>query len=199
MDGTVEAQQPVDDVALMARVAQRDRVALRALYELHAPVVHAVCLRIVRDPHEAEQLLIDVFASVWERPDRFDAARGTPGGFLTLMARSRALDHVRGERRRDKHTALLAEGAPSDGALGSAADEPMMADERRAAVVGALDVLEPNQRDAVRLSFYDGLSHAEIAERLGRPLGTVKTQVRQGLLRMRDALRGYWEGRMSKP
>ena len=199
MDRTGEAQPSADDVTLMARVARREPAALRALYERHSPVVHAICLRIVRDPHEAEQLMIDVFAEAWERPLRFDAARGTPAGYLTLLARSRALDHVRGERRRDRYTSALADGASADGALGTPADEPMMASERRAAVRAALDTLEENQRAAVCLSFYDGLSHGEIAERLGKPLGTVKTQVRQGLIRMRDVLRAYWEGRKEKP
>jgi RNA polymerase sigma-70 factor (ECF subfamily) len=74
-----------------------------------------------------------------------------------------------------------------------------MADEQRSAVATALAALEPNQQAVVRLSFYDGLSHGEIAEKLGRPLGTVKTQVRQGLLRMRDALRAHWEGRKANP
>jgi len=153
----------------------------------------------VRDPQDAEQVLIDVFADVWERPARFDAARGSPGAYLTLLARSRALDHLRGERRRDRHAAALAAESPACDATDGAADGTMLADERAAAVVAALDALDPSQRAAVRLSFYDGLSHPEIAARLGRPLGTVKTQVRQGLIRMRDALRTYWEGREGQP
>jgi RNA polymerase sigma-70 factor (ECF subfamily) len=188
-----------DDVALMLRIAAGEQAALRALYDRHNGVVFAICLRILRDRSEAEQTLIDVFAEVWEQSGRFDASRGTPVSYIALLARSRAIDRVRA-RKKDASTSLDAVGptiAESDNAT-----DPVtrtLADERKALVARALSSLDANQREAVELAFYDGLSHSEIAAKLSKPLGTVKTHIRQGLIRMRDQLRSCWEGAGSQP
>lgn len=193
MDPTAEAEQ-IDDLTLMRRVAQRDEAALRALYARHSATVYGICLRIVRDAAEAEQLLIDVFAEAWDHSSRFDGLRGSPSGYLALLARSRAIDYVRSAKRRRERTAGATETPSWTQDVAVQPVDPTMTEECRSVVVAALATLDPNQRVPVELSFYEGLSHSEIAVKLDRPIGTVKTQIRQGLIRMRDALRSYWEG-----
>jgi RNA polymerase sigma-70 factor, ECF subfamily len=186
-----------DDVVLMQRVAERDAESLRALYDRYGRVILAICVRILRDRNEAEQLLIDVFTEVWDRFDRYDVARGTPITYLITLARSRAIDRIRAKKKSSPLSLDALPGAlvASDKSAGPL--DQTLAGERRAVVTQALGKLDPNQREAVELAFYDGLSHSEIAEKLKKPLGTVKTHIRQGLIRLRDNLRNQWEGARS--
>ncbi len=201
MSGTGAAAQQIDDATLMQRIAARDEAALRALYARHSGMVFAICLRILRDRSEAEQVLIDVFAEAWQHAARYDTTRGTPGGYLALLARSRAIDVARSRKRSSGTQTLRTDeaetGFTSASGRPSSVAQPIdatLSEERCAVVAEALNALGENQRTAVELAFYDGLSHSEIAVKLDRPIGTVKTQIRQGLIRMRDALREYWEG-----
>ena len=183
-----------DDVRLMQRIADGDPEALRMLYDRHSAVLFAICVRIVRDRSEAEQLLIDIYAELWERGDRYDPTRGTPLTYLVTLSHSRAIDRFRA-RKKNAPLSLDAIESPqptSDKSLGPL--DNTLAGERRVLVTQALRTLEPNQRQAVELAFYDGLSHSEIAQKLNKPLGTIKTHIRQGLIRLRDALRNQWEG-----
>jgi RNA polymerase sigma-70 factor (ECF subfamily) len=186
--------QASDDVALMQRIAAGEQAALRTLYDRHSGVVFAICLRVLRDRNEAEQTLIDVFAEIWEQSGRFDSSRGTPVSYIALLARSRAIDRVRA-RKKDATTSLDVVG-PTVAESDNLADplNRAVADERKTIVAQALSSLDANQRQVVELAFYDGLSHSEIAAKLNKPLGTVKTHIRQGLIRMRDLLRTSWEG-----
>ena len=160
-------------------------------------MVLAVCFRILRDRNEAEQLLIDVFAEAWERCNRYDPTRGTPITYLITLARSRAIDRLRSRKSSAASSletidSIVATSDKSDGPL-----ELTLLGERRNIVRQALGTLGPQQREAVELAFYDGLSHSEIAQRLNKPLGTVKTHIRQGLIQLRDRLRSQWEGARS--
>jgi RNA polymerase sigma-70 factor, ECF subfamily len=174
-----------DDAAVMAAIAQGDRSALETLYDRYAPMVYALCRRMLRDPSASEDLLSDVFIEAWRRGDRFDAARGSVPTYLATVTRSRGIDRLRA-RARSATAALDEERAAG------AADDPgtgLMSDERSRQVRRALASLTAEQREAVEMAFYDGLSHAEVAERLHKPLGTVKTHIRQGLIHLRDLLR----------
>ena len=178
----------------MQRIARRDGDALRCLFDRYGRVCLAICVRILRDRNDAEQLLIDVFAEVWERCDRYDATRGSPITYLLTLSRSRAIDRV---RARKTSPAASLDSIPSLNLASDNTQTPLdqtMLGERRVIVREALGRLDANQRQAVELAFYDGLSHSEIAEKLHKPLGTVKTHIRQGLIRLRDMLRNQWEG-----
>ncbi|HTO68571.1 MAG TPA: sigma-70 family RNA polymerase sigma factor [Myxococcota bacterium] len=182
-----------DDLTLMELVARRDASALDALYLRHASLVFALCLRILRNHAEAEEVLQEVFWELWRSSSRYAAERGSARVYLVQLARSRSLDRVRLRRRRE---ALLADaGGPSViaaelGGDGRAASglAAALSSEERSQVFAALRCLSEAERKAVTLSFFDGLSHAEIAAQLGEPLGTVKTRIRRALLRMRVAL-----------
>lgn len=185
-----------DDLFLMELVARRDASGLDALYARHGPLVFALCMRILHSPPEAEEVLQEVFLELWRTSERFAAERGSARVYLIQLARSRALDRVRVRRRRE---GLIAEvGGPALVAADLRAGDPASENGLAAAVLGedkqrvraALRALSDTERRAIMLSFFDGLSHSEIAAQLGEPLGTVKTRIRRGLLHLRGMLRG---------
>jgi RNA polymerase sigma-70 factor (ECF subfamily) len=181
--------QSPDDFSLMQAIARRDRDALSILYDRHSPMLLAICRRVLRDAAEAEDVLTDVFFEVWTKADRFDAGRGNPLTYLVTLSRSRAID-----RQRSRASRPQVVSADTDAASAQADPVPnplqsMHLKERQKQVRAALSDLEPAQRQALECAFYEGLSHSEIAKKLNRPLGTVKTYIRQGLIRLRDSLR----------
>lgn len=176
-----------EPAALIARCAQGDQAALARLYDLTAAQVNGLALRILADREMAEEITGDVYLQVWRSAGSYDAGRGSPLAWLLTIARSRSVDRVRavvGERR---------QSAPLELGLKTATDEPGPEEtstlaQRRRIVRAALDRLSPDQRQAIELAFFSGLSHVEIASALGAPLGTVKTRIRLGMGRLRDAL-----------
>lgn len=182
-----------DDYELMRAIAgERDQRAFAALYDRHSGLVFTLCLRVLHDKAEAEDLLVDVFYEVWEKADRYDPSRGSPTTYLSTLARSRAIDRLRSKSSRSAGPAMTLvrddEPAPTADPSQQTADA-----ERRKIVSSALDQLDPAQRQAIESAYYDGLSHSEIAAKLNKPLGTVKTWIRQGLIRLRDSLRSQYE------
>jgi RNA polymerase sigma-70 factor (ECF subfamily) len=177
-----------DDFALMQAIAAGDRDALSILYDRHSPMVLAVCRRVLGDAAEAEDVLTDIFFEIWTRADRFDASRGCPLKYLLTIARSRSIDRRRSRSARSPRTSnspqLTDQSAPGPNPFQSSD-----LGEQRQIILAALAQLDPIQRQAVECSFYEGLSHSEIAEKLQRPLGTIKTYIRQGLIRLRQSLR----------
>jgi RNA polymerase sigma-70 factor (ECF subfamily) len=176
----------------MEAIKAGDPAGLEALYERYGRAVTSVCRRIVGDAREAEEAALDAFVQLWERGDRYDPGRASPLSYLMTLARSRALDRARSLGRRrsllsDEDAALLSALERVDGAPPSPLSALLSA-EHRSAIEGAMTGLPQEQREALALAFFEGLSHREVAERLGAPLGTVKTRIRQGLIRLRDAL-----------
>jgi RNA polymerase sigma-70 factor (ECF subfamily) len=183
------------DRNLLDRVAQRDEAALERLYDRYSGVLYAVAYRISGERSDAEEIVLDAFTQAWRDADRFRSERGSVIGWLTMMCRSRALDLVRARGRRARVATTAAaqpEGPPAMGTGNPGADRSMERLERRAVVAEALRGLSPPQREAIELAYYEGLSHSEIAERLGEPLGTVKTRVRLAMQKLRELLRPYY-------
>jgi RNA polymerase sigma-70 factor, ECF subfamily len=183
------------DRNLLDRLARRDEAALERLYDRYSGVLYAVAYRISGERSDAEEIVLDAFAQAWRDADRFRSERGSVIGWLTMICRSRALDLVRARGRRARLATTAArepEGPPAMGADNPGADRGVERLERRAVVAEALRGLSPPQREAIELAYYEGLSHAEIAERLGEPLGTVKTRVRLAMQKLRDLLRPYY-------
>lgn len=162
---------------LLRRIEAGDRAALAELYDQHAPLVNALCLRILRDRAEAEEVLQEVFLQAWRQAGRYDPARGSVASWLAVIARSRALDRL---RRRAARREAPEEAIPVEVEMPRAAEA--------IAVRDALRALPPTQRRALELAYYEGLTQVEIAARTGEPLGTVKTRMRTALLRLREAL-----------
>jgi RNA polymerase sigma-70 factor (ECF subfamily) len=176
----------------MDRVAAHDLIAFEALYDRYGDLVYSVSLRIVGDTYVAEDVTQDVFLRVWRRPDQFDLSRGRFVTWLLSVARNRSIDSRRSQSRRMRHEALPAHEEDED-VLPSedARDDPALAtvlSEDRAAVRRALEALPPEQKLAIQLAYFGGMTQQEIANRLGQPLGTVKTRMRLGMQKMRAAL-----------
>ncbi len=184
------------DVALMAGLVDRDTGALAALYDRYASLVMAVCFRVLRDHQEAEQLTFDIFTELWEKADRFNPDRGRPRTYLLTLTRSRSIDRLRRRKSARQTRGIGGDGyAALDGhadASAPAPDDRLLADEQQEQIREGLAELSDAERRAVEMSFFDDLSHREIAEKLELPLGTVKTRIRRGLLKLRDgALRRH--------
>jgi RNA polymerase sigma-70 factor, ECF subfamily len=176
------------DREALGRMVGGDMEGLTALYDRHGRLVYSLALRIVRDAGEAEDVTQEVFVQVWRQAHRFDTDRGSVVAWLLAMTRARAIDLLRRRRVRPQP----AEDPVVDQALddGPRQDVQLESTERASTIRAALDTLPFVQRLVIELAFFDGLTHTEIAEQLEVPLGTVKTRVRQGLLRLKDMLLG---------
>lgn len=180
------------DDELMDRLAGRDLGAFEALYDRYADLVYSVSLRVVGDAHVAQDVTQDVFLRVWRAPERFDVSRGKFVTWLLSVARNRSIDERRSHGRRLRHEALPStteeeDVLPSNDELDDPALMTVLTDERKA-VRNAMSVLPPEQRLAIQLAYFGGLTQQEIANQLGQPLGTVKTRIRLGMRKMRGAL-----------
>ncbi|HEY4328096.1 MAG TPA: sigma-70 family RNA polymerase sigma factor [Phycisphaerae bacterium] len=181
-----ESTEPADDIALMGAIARGDSQAFKMFYDRHSSAVYTLALRMLRNPQDAEQLLTDVFFEIWNARDRYDQDRAAPLTYLMRLTRSRGIDRL---RRKGPVTGIsLDPAAGIDVAVSDAAVSPIEADEERGRVSSALGALDPDHRRVIECAYYDGLSHAQIAERLGKPLGTVKSSIRLGLAKLRDLL-----------
>lgn len=178
----------------MIRVRTGDERALSDLYDRHAKLVFNLAQAIVGDIQDAEEVTEDVFVQLWTSGDRFDPDRGSLRAWLAVMARTRALDLVRARsRRRSAHERAASsdeEGLATPLSESDSADALVLRNELRAALDRALKVLNPDQRRAIELAYFGGLTQSEIAERLAAPLGTVKTRIRDGMIRLRDGFAG---------
>ncbi|MGB9070078.1 MAG: sigma-70 family RNA polymerase sigma factor [Candidatus Acidiferrales bacterium] len=167
----------------MERIAQRDQTALAALYDRYAGMLSSVLNRILRDTQAAEEILQDIFFQLWRNPSRFDAARGSLPGWLMVIARNRAISRLR-------HRNPAAGGELSEAAAVSTVNIETAAAQQQliGRVKGALENLPAEQRAAIELAYFEGMSHSEIAQRTGDPLGTVKTRLRSAVESLKRAL-----------
>ena len=175
--------------ALIAAIAAGDRDAFSRFYDLTAPMAFGLIRRVLRDPEAAAEVLQEVFWQVWQDAPRYDPTRGTAEAWLVMRAKTRAIDRLRSIRRRDRTFV-----APVDESVvqrrEDQAPNPAVVAEDRGLIQTALAQLPEPQRRVIELAFFEGLTHSEIATRLGEPLGTVKTRARLGLDRLRGVLGG---------
>jgi RNA polymerase sigma-70 factor (ECF subfamily) len=175
-----------DSVSLVQQIAQGDREAFARFYDLYGSLIFTFAVRILRVQADAEDLAQEIFLSVWQKAGTYSRERGTPEAWLITMTRSRALDKVRAKRRRESRVTLLEE--PEQLEQAAATERGSVTLGEQMAVQGVLAELPETQRTALQLAYFDGLTQSEIAARLGVPLGTVKTRIRDGLLRLRGML-----------
>jgi RNA polymerase sigma-70 factor, ECF subfamily len=188
-------REQADDAACVARAATGDGAALAALYDAHSRAVYSLVLRVLGDESDAEDVLQEVFAQAWRQASRYDATRGPVAAWLLNMARTRAIDRLRARRARPDTAVSTPDDAFRDLTAPLVDPGDAIAAARDAARVrDALAELPLLQRLAIELAYFEGLTQSEIAERLEQPLGTVKTRIRMGLLKLRDALSGEAAG-----
>jgi RNA polymerase sigma-70 factor (ECF subfamily) len=175
-----------DWVRLVQSVASGDQIALHALYERAHRPVFTLIVRITANRETAEELTLDVFHDVWRRASGYDPVDGTVLGWIMNQARSRAIDRVRFEQRKKR---VAPEGAdPMQPAEAADSQDLLSFKQQGQAVRAALAVLTPEERQAIETAFFSELTYAEVALRLNQPLGTVKTRIRSGLQKLRQAL-----------
>jgi RNA polymerase sigma-70 factor (ECF subfamily) len=176
----------LEDAVLLGRTARGDAAAFGSLFDRHSGLVLGLLVRLLGRRAEAEELLQEVFLQVWREADRYRPEAASPRGWLLMIARSRAIDRLRSHLARERREAAAA--GPADAAVAPTGPERLERRERRARVAAALAGLPPEQREAVEHAFFQGLSHREIAERLGQPLGTVKSRILLGMRKLRASL-----------
>ena len=181
-----EPSKASDDDLLHA-IARNDETALAAIYDRYRLILFGLILRILHDREEAEDCLQEVFLQVWRRARNFDQSRGRAFTWLVTIARSRALDRLRAAGSRSRLATEVAQAPHEE--MGDASEEAMQS-EQGAIVREALAELPEEQRRALLLAYFEGLTQTEIAERLGDPLGTVKTRMRSGMIKLRELLHG---------
>jgi RNA polymerase sigma-70 factor (ECF subfamily) len=167
-------------------MASQEHEALAELYDQTHHLVYSLALRIVGDDASAEDVVIEVYTHAWRAAPTFEAQRGSPSAWLLMLARSRSIDILRA-RGRDRGAEPLEAAAEICSDAPGPEDENVAA-ERRRFIVRALQTLVAEQREAIELAYFGGLSHSEIAARLQQPLGTVKTRIRLGMIRLRELL-----------
>ena len=174
-----------EDQRTLARMAGGDPSALEDLYDRHGRAVYSLACRILGDRSEAEDITQDVFSQAWSQAAQYDARRATVAGWLLMMSRTRSIDRVRARRSRPQ---TLAGDLPEAADPAAGAEAGAIGAQAAARVREALGALPETQRAAIELAYYRGLSHTEIATRLGQPLGTIKTRIRTALMSLRSAL-----------
>ena len=170
-----------DDATLLALVQRGDEHAMASLFDRYSKVVYSVALRVLRDPASAEDVLQEIFMQIWRSPDGFVAARGSLGGWLAVVSRNRSIDRLRRKRPMESVEDI---GLASPFNLADEAERNIMIGKAREVIV----LLPVDQRKTLEMAFFDGLTHSEIAEMTGEPLGTVKTRIRSALLVLRKGL-----------
>ena len=182
-----------EDLQLMAKVTGRDQTAFEQLYDRYAPVVYTMVLRIVKTPDVAQDLLQEIFLAIWNKSSSFSEARGSVYTWIMSLARNRSLDFLKSKEHASRGPGL------DDTAVLNLPETAHMADPLNAAISSehegrmreGLALLDTQQRAVIELSYYEGYTQAQIADRLGLPLGTVKTWMRQALMTLRTHLKEH--------
>jgi RNA polymerase sigma-70 factor (ECF subfamily) len=175
------------DVELLKAVARGDEQALAQIYDNYRVILFGLLVRILNSREEAEDVLQEVFLQVWRRARDFDETRGKPFTWLVTLARSRAIDRLRSLGARDRVAQASVREAAEE--VSDAARDTFRS-EQRALVTSALSQLPEEQKGPLVLAYFDGLTQSEIAAKLGAPLGTVKTRMRAGMIKLRELLTG---------
>ncbi len=171
-----------EDAALLARVQNGNEQAMAVIYDRYSRIVYSVALRVLRDPASAEDILQEIFLQIWRNPAGFVSARGSLGGWLAVVTRNRSIDALRRRRPSDSVEDVV---LSSNFNLAEDSERTLMIEKARRVI----HLLPPEQRKTLEMAFFDGLTHAEIAEMTGDPLGTVKTRIRSALTALRKAFK----------
>jgi RNA polymerase sigma-70 factor (ECF subfamily) len=169
-----------EDTELLTRIQHGDDRAMAVLFDRYSKIVYSVSLRVLRDTASAEDVMQEIFMQIWRTPNSFVAARGSLGGWLSVVARNRSIDTLRRKRPSEQVDDL---NLASICNLADEAERNLMMEKARVSIAQ----LPFEQRKTLEMAFFDGLTHAEIAEMTGDPLGTVKTRIRSALLTLRKA------------
>ena len=175
--------EAADEMRLVAQIRSGEHPAMSELYDRYSKVVYAVALRVLQDAAEAEDVLQDVFLQLWRNPNAFDASRGSLAAWLAVITRHRSIDRLRKRRPETDIEECVITSGPD---LRDETERTLVVEKVR----GALAEMNPDQRTALEMAFFQGLTHSEIAEKTGESLGTIKTRIRSGLQQLRTRFAG---------
>jgi RNA polymerase sigma-70 factor (ECF subfamily) len=171
----------MDDAALLAAVAEGSQDAMAAVFDRYSRIVYCIALRVLKEPSLAEDVMQEVLLQVWKRPQSFVAQRGNLAAWLSVVARNRSIDVLRKRAPLDPIGELP---LPDPRDMAAQSEQTWLIDKVRSVI----ETLPAEQQNPLELAYFQGLSHSEIAERTGSPLGTVKTRIRAGLMTIRKAM-----------
>jgi RNA polymerase sigma-70 factor (ECF subfamily) len=187
----INQQDEVDpDLELFQRMAARDRAAFAEFYDRHSTRLYSLAVKIVNDATEAQDVLQESFLQIWEKAGQFDPKLGRPVYWAVVLVRNKAVDRVRASQRRCRLTESAGAEAALAMELAGSANETVHGQEKAGLIRSALVELPAEQRQAIELAFFSGLTQNEISTKLSQPLGTIKARIRRGLLKLRDQLEG---------
>ncbi len=181
---SIEEQQ----AQLLSRIAAQDRSALAEFYDQTAPGLFAFALRMLGNRQDAEEVIQDVFVQVWTKARTFNPALGLAFSWVVGIARNRCIDRLRARQRRARAAAELERDVQVEEAANRTADEKITTHDELGALRSAMGSLPADQRQAIEMAFFGGLSHQEVAQALHQPLGTIKARIRRGMLKLRQSV-----------
>jgi len=185
------ADRNASQTELLRRIAAQDREALHEFYEETARPLFAVACRMLGNVADAEDVIQDVFVQIWTKAGKFDAAKGRPFHWALALTRNRCIDGLRARRRTARMAEEMDEAAGMDAGVGATCLDAPLTEAEIAAIQSVVNQLPKDQRQAIEMAFFGGLTHQEIAESLEEPLGTIKARIRRGMLKLREGLRSY--------
>jgi RNA polymerase sigma-70 factor, ECF subfamily len=178
------------DIELLQRIGAKDRAAFGEFYDPHSTLMFSIASKILNDASEAEDVLQETFLQIWEKAGRFDPKLGKASSWAAILVRNKAIDRIRASQRRTR----LAEEAGLESAIAAevseTTNETVHGHEKAKLIQAAIVQLPAEQRQAIELAYFSGLTQNEISEKLHEPLGTIKARIRRGLLKLRDQLEG---------
>ena len=185
-----ESATPDQDVELLRRIGLGDRAAFAEFYDRHSALMFSVASRVLNDAGEAEDVLQETFMQLWQKAGNFDPKLGKAASWVATLTRNKAIDRIRSSQRRNR----LADEAGAEFAIASevrdTANEAIHGHDKAKLIQSAIVELPAEQRHAIELAFFSGLTQDEISKKLSEPLGTIKARIRRGLLKLRDELEG---------
>ena len=187
----IDSDSKVDEISLISRIAEMDQTALSLLYDRYSRVIYTIAYKILNSSEESEEIVLDVFTQVWRIAKNYNFQKGRVDTWLFMLTRSRALDRLRSHARFDKAVAASEDLLKMHSHVDSPEADVLM-QERSSYIKACLAELPDEQRLALELAYFGGLSHSEIAAKTGLSLGTVKTRIRLGLKKLREAIGDEW-------
>jgi len=179
------------DVELLRRIGDGDRLAFGRFYDHHSGLLFSIAVKILNDAGEAEDVLQEVFMQIWDKADSYNPVLGKPTSWLVTLARNRAIDRIRASQRRSRLLEQAAEEASVITDDSPSANETMYGKENAERIQSLMSELPADQKRAIELAFFSGLTQEEISKTLREPLGTVKARIRRGMLKLREKLEGF--------
>ncbi|HUD45200.1 MAG TPA: sigma-70 family RNA polymerase sigma factor [Candidatus Baltobacteraceae bacterium] len=188
---TTMQEMEVLQAELLRRIAAQDREALSEFYDQTARPLFSIACRMLGNAADAEEVIQDVFVQIWTKAGKFDAEKGQPFHWVLTLTRNRCIDGLRARQRRSRFMVdTQGELEPDQAVEPEPVEAPLMEDDN-AMIQSVVNNLPKDQRQAIEMAFFGGMTHQEIAESLSEPLGTIKARIRRGMLKLRETLRTY--------